>query len=52
LGVPLVSIFKGAVSEVFRNRWAPKGSGRGIVVNADELTPAEVLSAFRTRAAE
>jgi len=44
-GGPLVSIFKGAASDVFRNRWSPKGSGRQSIVNADELTPAEVLSA-------
>ena len=43
-GVPLISIFKGAVSELFRNRWAPQGTGDRTVLNADELTPAKILT--------
>jgi len=42
-GVPLVSIFAGAVSDVFRARWAPHGAGIQTVLNADILTPAEIL---------
>jgi ADP-heptose:LPS heptosyltransferase len=41
-GVPLLSIFKGAPSEIFRNRWAPQGPGDRTVLNADELTPAQI----------
>jgi ADP-heptose:LPS heptosyltransferase len=42
-GVPLVSVFKGAPSEIFRNRWAPQGAGARKVLNADRLTPAEII---------
>ncbi len=43
-GIPLVSLFKGAVSETFRNRWAPQGPGAQTVLNADLLTPAEIMN--------
>ncbi len=42
-GVPLLSIFKGAPSEIFRKRWAPQGPGDRTILNADELTPAQIL---------
>jgi len=43
-GIPLVSIFKGAPSELFRNRWAPQGTGDRTVLNADKLTQAQILT--------
>ena len=45
-GVPLISIFKGAVSEVFRNRWAPKGPGKLKVLNADNQAATGLLASF------
>ena len=39
-GIPLLSVFKGAISKTFRNRWAPQGWARQIVLNADELESA------------
>jgi len=45
--VPLISIFKGAVSDVFRHRWAPKGPGNRTVLNADKISPGEVLNEIR-----
>jgi ADP-heptose:LPS heptosyltransferase len=43
-GVPLISIFKGAPSEIFRNRWAPQGTGERTILNADVLTLAQILT--------
>jgi ADP-heptose:LPS heptosyltransferase len=43
-GVPLIAIFKGVPSELFRNRWAPHGTGDRTVLNADKLTPAQILT--------
>jgi ADP-heptose:LPS heptosyltransferase len=45
-GVPLVSIFAGASSDRFLQRWRPQGSGRIDVIPADLLTPAECLAKF------
>ncbi len=42
-GTPLFSIFAGAASERFRERWAPHGRGRVRVVNADAMPPAAIL---------
>jgi ADP-heptose:LPS heptosyltransferase len=36
-GIPLLSIFAGAPSEVFRARWAPSGTAPRTVLNADEI---------------
>lgn len=38
-GAPLITVFAGASSDRFRNRWAPDG---GVLIDADHLTPAEV----------
>ncbi len=43
-GVPLISVFKGAPSALFRNRWSPQGAGEPTVLNADELTPTQILT--------
>jgi hypothetical protein len=37
-GVPLISIFAGAPSERFRQRWSPTGPGRIQVLDTDSLT--------------
>jgi ADP-heptose:LPS heptosyltransferase len=42
-GTPLVTIFAGALSERFRERWSPSGRGEIQVINADEITPGDVL---------
>lgn len=42
-GVPLLSIFAGAPSEVFRARWEPKGPANCSVLCTDGLTPEEIL---------
>ncbi len=42
-GVPLISIFAGAVSARFRQRWAPSGRGSIDVLDADALSPAAIL---------
>ena len=44
VGTPLVSIFKGAPSERFRNRWMPRGDGAITVIDADSLSPDECLT--------
>ncbi len=46
-GVPLVTFFKGASSERFRQRWAPAGSGPIDVIDADALTPDACLDRLR-----
>ena len=43
LGVPLMTIFKGAPSARFRQRWAPAGPGRIDVIDADALTSTAIL---------
>jgi hypothetical protein len=40
---PLISIFAGAPSDRFRQRWSPQGPGRIHVIEADSLTPAACL---------
>ena len=44
---PLISVFAGAPSERFRNRWTPGGSGNRIVIPADHMTPGAVLSSVK-----
>lgn len=48
-GVPLISIFAGAPSERFRNRWRPAGRGRIDVIDADSLAPAAILRCITDR---
>jgi ADP-heptose:LPS heptosyltransferase len=43
----LVTIFKGAPSDRFRHRWAPRTKGAHMI-NADALTPEQCLDAFIT----
>ena len=38
-GVPLISVFAGAPSQRFRQRWSRAGPGRIHVIDADSLTP-------------
>ncbi len=44
LGVPLITIFKGAPSQRFRQRWAPSGPGRIDIVDADAIPPQDCLN--------
>jgi ADP-heptose:LPS heptosyltransferase len=44
--VPLISLFAGAPSERFRQRWSPAGSGRIHVIAADSLSPVACLKRF------
>lgn len=50
-GTPLITIFAGAPSERFRQRWSPQGPGRIHVIDADSLSPAAVLEQFNQRIA-
>ena len=43
-GVPLVTIFNGAVSPRFFSRWRPSGSGSMEIVRADDAAPDAVLA--------
>jgi ADP-heptose:LPS heptosyltransferase len=45
-GVPLISIFAGAPSGRFRERWAPSGPGHIHIVDATALDPAACLARF------
>lgn len=42
-GTPLISIFAGAPSERFRERWSPRGPGDIRVLSADSMMPAAIL---------
>lgn len=46
LGVPLTTIFKGAANATFRARWTPEGTASVRCIDADSLTPEEVLRAI------
>lgn len=50
-GTPLMTIFAGALSERFRERWSPSGRGDIQVINADQSAPGDVLRliTFRRR---
>jgi ADP-heptose:LPS heptosyltransferase len=45
-GIPLISIFAGASSARFRERWAPLGPGRIHIIDAGELESAQCLAQF------
>jgi ADP-heptose:LPS heptosyltransferase len=45
-GVPLISIFAGAPSGRFRERWAPSGPGHIHIVDATTLDPPACLAQF------
>jgi hypothetical protein len=45
-GVPLISIFAGAPSERFRQRWTAAGNGRVVCIVSDGMTPEAVLHEF------
>ncbi len=47
-GTPLITIFAGAPSERFRQRWSPRGPGRIRVIEADSLTPDACLQQLLT----
>jgi ADP-heptose:LPS heptosyltransferase len=46
-GVPLISIFAGAPSDRFRQRWSPAGPGKIQVIQADSLTSDVCLDQVR-----
>jgi hypothetical protein len=46
-GTPLITIFAGAPSDRFRQRWSPHGPGRIHIIEADSLTPDACLQQFR-----
>jgi ADP-heptose:LPS heptosyltransferase len=45
-GTPLISIFAGAPSDRFLQRWSPQGRGRIDIIDGDLLTPAACLQKF------
>ncbi len=45
-GIPLISVFAGAVSERMFQRWRPTGSGAIQIVLPERKTPAELLTTF------
>jgi ADP-heptose:LPS heptosyltransferase len=45
-GTPLISIFAGAASDRFLQRWSPQGPGRIDIISADLFTPAECMEKF------
>jgi ADP-heptose:LPS heptosyltransferase len=45
-GTPLITIFAGAPSDRFRQRWSPQGPGRIQIIEADSLTPDTCLQQF------
>jgi Glycosyltransferase family 9 (heptosyltransferase) len=47
-GTPLITIFAGAPSERFRQRWSPHGPGHIRMIEADSLTTNECIERFRT----
>jgi ADP-heptose:LPS heptosyltransferase len=47
VGVPLISIFAGAQSERFRQRWSPAGPRRIEVIDGDSITPNACLERLR-----
>ncbi len=47
-GTPLITIFAGAPSDRFRQRWSPQGPGRIRIIDADLHPPEECLQQFRT----
>ncbi len=50
-GTPLITIFAGASSERFHQRWSPHGPGRIRIIDADSLTPEACLQGFRAASA-
>jgi ADP-heptose:LPS heptosyltransferase len=46
-GTPLITIFAGASSDRFRERWTPQGPGRIHVIDADSLTPNAAVTKVR-----
>lgn len=47
-GVPLISVFAGAPSERFRQRWTPAGHRNIVRIVTDGMTPEAVLNEFAT----
>lgn len=45
-GTPLISLFAGAPSDRFLQRWSPQGPGRIDVIDADSLAPGASLDRF------
>jgi ADP-heptose:LPS heptosyltransferase len=45
-GIPLLSVFAGAPSDVFRARWEPTGPARRTVVNPAGMEPEQILEAI------
>ena len=44
--IPLITLFKGACSDRFRQRWSASGNGRIDIINADLMTPEQCLARF------
>ncbi len=47
-GIPLISIFAGAVSERMFQRWRPTGAGPVEIIRPDPMTLAQVLTTFES----
>jgi ADP-heptose:LPS heptosyltransferase len=45
-GIPLISIFAGAVSERMFQRWRPTGAGKTEIIRTDPMSAAECLATF------
>ncbi len=45
-GIPLISIFEGAVSERMFQRWKPTGAGRIEILRPGQMSAAELLATF------
>ena len=43
-GIPLISIFAGAVSQRFQDRWAPQGTASAIVIDAALHSPLTIMA--------
>jgi hypothetical protein len=45
-GVPMISIFAGAVSDRMFQRWSPTGQGRVEIIRPEQMSTAELLTTF------
>jgi len=47
-GIPMISIFAGAVSERMFQRWRPTGEGKIAIMRPDNMSPNEALATFES----
>jgi ADP-heptose:LPS heptosyltransferase len=47
-GIPMISIFTGAVSERMFQRWRPTGEGKIAIMRPDNMSPNEALATFES----